>query len=73
MLIATRQQRGASRGTHRSVGVEVGEAQPLSGKPVNIRGEILRASINAEIAVAEIVGHYDHEVRGLPSGLGRWR
>jgi hypothetical protein len=53
----------ARRSAERTTAVEVGEARPLAGHLVKPRRLELRVAITAEVAVAEIVGINDDDVR----------
>ncbi len=68
LLVAARHEPSPRRRTHRRVGVEVGQPDPFAREPVEVRGLDIRRAVAAKIAIPEIVGHDEHDVR--PS-LGR--
>ena len=60
-------QRGARRGADRAPGIVLGEPDALPGQAVELRRLEPRLAVGAEIAVAEIVGLDQQDVR-LPRG-----
>src|SRR5262249_31349040 len=64
-LVAARHQRGTGRGA-RGADVEVGELDALAGEGVDVRRKDNRATAHGEVAVADVVGHDDHDVRPAP-------
>ena len=56
-------QDAARGGADRRPGVVAGEAQPLAGEAVDVGGADLLLSVAAELAIAEVVGEDEDEVR----------
>ena len=57
-------QQGGTRGTAERCGrVEVGESQALGGHPIQVRGPDRRRAVDAKVAVTEVVGEDQDEVR----------
>ncbi len=57
------QHRAARGRADGASGVEVGEADPLAGEPVQVRRLDRGLSVRAELAEAEVIGHDHDEVR----------
>ncbi len=53
----------ARRRADRRRRVRVGEPQPLRGKPIDVRRLDLRRAIAAEVAIADIVGQNEEDIR----------
>ena len=63
--IAARHQRGAGRGAERRRRVELRQPRAFGRHAVEIRRLELRVAEAAEIAVAEVVGQDDDDIRGF--------
>ena len=72
VLVAPGDQPGASRRADRAAGVEVGQHHAGGGQPVEVR-RLDPAGVRADVAVAEVVGHDEDDVRRLPVLAARGR
>ena len=66
LLIPTRHQRRSSRRAFLTVGVEVREAHALFRQAVNLRRSDVGCAVSTDVAVAEVVGHDEDNVRLTP-------
>ena len=57
------EERRARRRADRLRHVEVGEAHALGGQPVDVRRADARRAVDADVAVAEVVGVHEDDVR----------
>ena len=57
--------------TDRTAGVELGEAHPPGGKPINVGRFDLRLTVTAEVGVAQVIGEQQDDVGGRHSALGK--
>ncbi len=64
-------QRAARWRTHRAAGVELSEPHAAGGQAIDVRRFDLLLAIAAQIAVAEIIGQEEHDVR-MRRGAGRF-
>ena len=63
LLIPARQKRRPRRCAHWSVRVELRQPDPFAGEPIEVRGPDVRRTVAAQIAVAQVVGDDEHDVR----------
>ncbi len=68
LLIPPRQQGRARRRAFRGVGIERREAHALGGNPVDTRRADVLAAVTSHIAIAEVIGHDQHDIRAAGSG-----
>ena len=67
--VATRHERGATRGTDFGGGIELREAQAFGGHAIQVRRLDGRMAVATEVTVTEVVGQDDDDVR-LRGGVG---
>ena len=63
MLVLPRQQGGARRRAHRSVGVEIRERHSLGGHSIEVGRFVVFVAVAANVTVTKIVGHDQYEIR----------
>ena len=71
--IPSRQDGRSRRAAERRGGVEIGKPHSLGGHLVDVRGAVLRRTVDAEVAVAKVVGKDDDEIRLRGGGYGKRR
>ena len=73
LLVAAGHQAGARGAAIRPADVAAGEAHAVPGQRIDVRRGNLRVALAAQLAVAEVVGDDDEDVRALCLGRGRRR
>ena len=72
LLVAAREDAGASRSAHRATGVPIGEANACRGESVEMGSRHLRGvRVAADVGVALIVGDDQHQIRTAVSCMHR--
>src|SRR5918994_291601 len=56
------------RAADRCRGVVTGEAESFTSQPINIRSAIVRPAVAAQIAISEVIGEYEQNVRSSGPG-----
>ena len=64
------QQRRPAGRAERGARIEIGEAQPLGGHPVEVGRANARMTVAAQVAIAQVVGHDDDDVGSLSRRRG---